>query len=49
MVFNSKFNNISVICDCQIDRWVRGENHRTAAIDWQILSHNVVSSAPHQE
>jgi len=48
MVFNTTFNNISVIS------WrsallveatrIPGENHRNAASHWQTLSHNVVSS-----
>jgi hypothetical protein len=44
MVFNTTFNNISVIS------WrigcIGGENHRTATSHWQTLSHNVVSSTP---
>ena len=47
MVFNTTFNNISVI----LWQWVllveeAGENHRPVARHWQTLSHNVVSSTP---
>jgi hypothetical protein len=28
---------------------VSGENHRSVASHWQTLSHNVVSSTPHNE
>ena len=31
------------------DTGVPGENHRPAASHWQTLSHNVVSSKPHNE
>jgi len=50
MVFNTTFNNISVIS------WrsvlvveETGINHRPVASHWQTLSHNVVSSTPHHE
>ena len=31
------------------ETWVSGENHQPAASQWQTLSHNVVSRAPHHE
>ena len=50
MVFNTSFNNISVIS------WrsvllveVPGENHRPVPSHGQTLSHNVVSSTPCHE
>jgi hypothetical protein len=47
MVFNTSFNNISVILWRSVllveETWVPGENHRPAASHWQTLSHNVVS------
>ena len=54
MVFNTTFNNISVISEKSVllveETGVPGESHRPAVIShWQILSHNVVSSTPLQE
>ena len=50
MVFNTTFNNISVISWWSVlfveETWVPGENHRPDANHWQTLSHNVVSSTP---
>jgi hypothetical protein len=50
MVFNATFNNISVISWRSVllvdETGVSGENHRHAASNYQILSHNVVSSTP---
>ena len=49
MVFNAIFNNISVILWQSIlveETGELGENHRSAASNWQTLSHNVVSSTP---
>jgi hypothetical protein len=50
MVFNATFNNMSVISWRSLllveETGVPGENHRPAASQWQILSHNVVSSTP---
>jgi hypothetical protein len=53
MVFNATFNNISVISWWSVllvnETRVAGENHYLPdATHWQTLSHNVVSSAPHQ-
>ena len=53
MVFNTTFNNISVI-SCQSvllveETGVPGENPRPVASHWQILSDNVVSSTPCHE
>jgi hypothetical protein len=50
MVFNTTFNNISVI-SCRLvllveETEVPRETHRPVASHWQILSHNVVSSIP---
>ena len=46
MVFNTTFNNISVISWRSVllveETGVPGENHRPVASHWQILSHNVV-------
>ena len=46
MVFNTTFNNISVISwwsDLLVDETgVPAENHQPAASQWQTLSHNVV-------
>jgi hypothetical protein len=42
MVFNTTFNNISVIL--MKETGVPREKHRPAASYWQTLSHNVVSS-----
>jgi len=44
MVFNTTFNNSSVICW----RSVPGENRPPVASHWQTLSHNVVSNKPHR-
>jgi hypothetical protein len=48
MVFNTTFNNISVISWLSVllvkETRVPGENHRPAASHWQTLSHDVVSS-----
>ena len=53
MVFNTTFNNISVISGQSVlfveETGVPVENHRPAASHWQTLSHNVVSSAPRHE
>ena len=51
MVFNSIFNNISVILTWQSVLLVEVTgvpegNHRPAANHWQTLSHNIVSSTP---
>ena len=50
MALNTTFNNISVISWRSVllvdETWVPRENHRPAAIHWQTLSHNVVSSTP---
>ena len=52
-VFDSTFNNISVISWWSVllveETGVPGEKHRPAAIHWQTLSHNVVSSTPHHD
>ena len=53
MVFNTTFNNISVI-SCQSvllveETGVPQENHWPAASHWQTLSHNLVSSTPRHE
>ena len=53
MVFNTTFNNISVI-SCQSvllveETGVPGENHWSVASHWQSLSHNVLSSTPRHE
>ena len=51
MLFNPTFNNISVILwrsDLLVEETaVPGENYPPVAIQWQSLSHNVVSSTPH--
>jgi hypothetical protein len=51
MVFNTTFNNISVISWRSVllveETGVPEENHRPAASHWQTLSHNVVLSTPH--
>ena len=51
MVFNTTFNNISVISWRSVllleETRVPGENYQPAACDWRTLSHNVVSSTPH--
>ena len=53
MVFNATFNNISVISWRSVllveETEVSGENHRPVTSHQQILSHNVVSSAPRLE
>jgi hypothetical protein len=50
MVFNATFNNISVTLWCSILLVEKtGENHWPAASHWQTLSHNVVSSTPHND
>jgi hypothetical protein len=50
MVFNTTFNNISVISWQSVllveETGVPCENYRPAASHWQTLSHNVVSSTP---
>jgi len=50
MVFNTTFNNISVISWRSVllveESRIPGENCRPAASHWQTLSHNVVSSTP---
>ena len=47
MVFNTTFNNISVISWWSVllveETGEPGENHRAVASHWQTLSHNVVS------
>jgi hypothetical protein len=53
MVFNATFNNIPVILWRSVllmeETGVPGENHWPVASHWQTLSHNVVSSTPHNE
>jgi hypothetical protein len=53
MVFNSTFNNISVISWRSVllleETGVPRENQRPAASHLQALSHNVVLSTPRQE
>ena len=53
MVFNTTFNNISVISWRSVllveETGVPGENHRPAASHGQTLSHNIVSSTPRHE
>jgi hypothetical protein len=50
MVFNTTFNNISVILWWSVLLMeVPGENHRPVASHRQTLSHNVVSSTPCHE
>jgi hypothetical protein len=50
MVFSATFNNISVISWRSVllvkETKVHRENHRSAACDWQNLSHNVVWRTP---
>ena len=50
MVFSATFNNISVISWRSVllvkETKVHRENHRSAASDWQNLSHNVVWRTP---
>ena len=51
IVFNATFNNISVISwESGLlveETGVPGEHHQPVASHWQTLSHNVVSSTPH--
>jgi hypothetical protein len=53
MVFNSTFNNISVISWQSVllveETGVPTENHRPVASHRQTLSYNVVSSTPRHE
>jgi hypothetical protein len=53
MVFNTTFNNISVISWQSVllveEIGVPRENHRPVASHGQTLSHNVVSSTPHHD
>jgi len=53
MVFNTTFNNISVISWRSVllveETGVLGETHQPVASRWQTLSHNVVSSTPRHE
>jgi len=53
MVFNTTFNNISVISWGSVllveETRVPRDNHWPAASHWQTLSHNVVSGTPHHE
>ena len=53
MVFNATFNNISAIFCWSVllveETIVSGENHQPATSQWQLLSHNVVSSKPRNE
>ena len=53
MVFNTTFNNISVILWWSVllveEAGVHGENHRPATSHCQTSSHNVVSSTPQHE
>ena len=50
MVFNTTFNNISVILwQSVLLMEVPWENHRPVASDRQTLSYNVVSSTPRHE
>jgi hypothetical protein len=47
MVFNATFNNISWRSVLSVEETgVPGENHRSVARNWRILSHNVASSTP---
>ena len=50
MVFNTNFNNISVISWQSVllveETGAPGVNHRPVASHWQTLSHKVVSSTP---
>jgi hypothetical protein len=50
MVFNTTFNNISVILWRSVllveETRTPGENHQPVASHWQTLSYNVVSSTP---
>jgi len=53
MVFNTTFNNISVISWLSVllveETGVPGETHRPVTSHWQTLSHNIVSSTHHHE
>ena len=53
MVFNTTFNNISVIYLAPVllvkETGVHRENHGPVESHWQILSYNVVSSTPHPD
>ena len=50
IVFNATFNNISVILwQSVLLVEETGENHWSFASHWQTLSHNIVSSTPHNE
>jgi len=53
MAFNATFNNISAMSSQSVslvvETEVPGENPRPVASHWQTLSHNVVSSTPHNE
>ena len=53
MVFNSTFNNISIISWWSVllveETGVPAENHQPVASNWPTLSHNVVSSTPCHE
>ena len=53
MMFSATFNNILAISWQSVllveETRVLGENHRPAASNWQILSHDVVSSTPRHE
>jgi len=50
MVFNTTFNNISVISWGSVwlveETGVPGRNHQPSTSHWQTLSHNVASSTP---
>ena len=50
MVFNTTFNNVSVIPWQSVllvdEIRIPGENHWSVASNWQALSHNLVSSTP---
>ena len=51
MVFNTTFNNISVISRQSVlmveETGVAGENHLPVASHWQTLSHNISSTPCH--
>jgi len=49
MVFNVTFNNILVNRESVLLEEETGENHRPVANHFQTLSHNVVTSTPHQD
>ena len=50
MVFNTTFNNVSVILWRSVlfveETGVPGENHQPVTSHWQTLSHNIVLSTP---